>query len=290
MQDLEGKTAVITGSASGMGLAFAECFGREGMNVVMADIEEKALRVAAAQVEALGATVLPVVTDVGDEESMDHLGQATRDAFGSAHVVCLNAGVSAPNGPMETLTTNDWRWTFDVNLWGVVHGIRVFLPDLKAQDEGSIVVTASVAGLTSFPWLAPYNATKHAVTSISESLYSELADTGSNVKVHCLCPGMVVTNIGDAERNRPKELANKDSAVLAQGSEGDLSEYAESFANFAKQPDEVAERVLAAVLGGDFWIETDETYRESIRARHRSIENRTEPTARGTIMDPYFPK
>jgi NAD(P)-dependent dehydrogenase (short-subunit alcohol dehydrogenase family) len=290
MQDLEGKTAVITGSASGMGLAFAESFGREGMNVVMADIEEKALRVAAARVEALGATVLPVVTDVGDEGSMDQLGEATRAAFGSAHVVCLNAGVSPPTRPMETLTANDWRWTFDVNLWGVVHGIRVFLPELKAQDEGSIVVTASVAGLTSFPWLAPYNATKHAVTSISESLYSELADVGSNVHVHCLCPGMVVTKIGDAERNRPKELANKEAAAAVAGGEGDLSEYAETFATFAKQPAEVAELVLAAVVGGDFWIETDETYRESIRARHRSIENRTAPPARGTIMDPYFPK
>jgi len=107
MQDFEGKTAVITGSGSGMGLAFAECFGREGMNVVMADIEEKALRVGAARVEALGASVLPVVTDVSDESSMDHLGEATREAFGNAHLICLNAGVAAPTGPMETLTTND---------------------------------------------------------------------------------------------------------------------------------------------------------------------------------------
>ena len=290
MQNLEGKTAVITGSASGMGCAFAECFAREGMNVVMADIEEGALRVAAARVEALGATVLPIKTDVGNEASMDRLGEATRDAFGSAHVVCLNAGVTAPNGPMETLTANDWRWVFDVNLWGVVHGIRVFLPELKAQDEGSIVVTASVAGLTSFPWLAPYNATKHAVTSISESLYAELADAGSKVHVHCLCPGMVATNIGDAERNRPKELANKDVGVVAAGGKGDLSGFAESFASLAKQPAEVAELVLAAVVGGDFWIETDEFYREPIRARHRSIENKTAPPARGTIMDPYFPK
>lgn len=277
MQDLEGKTAVITGSASGMGLAFAECFARVGMNIVMADIEEKALRVAAARVEALGVTVLPIKTDVGDEGSMDQLGEATRDTFGPAHVVCLNAGVTPPNGPMETLTANDWRWTFNVNLWGVVHGIRVFLPDLKAQDEGSIVVTASVAGLTSYPWLAAYNATKHAVTSISESLYSELADTGSNVHVHCLCPGMVATNIGDAERNRPKELSNKEESAAAASGQGDLSEFAESFASLAKQPPEVAELVLAAVVSGDFWIETDEAYRESIRARHRSIENKTAP-------------
>jgi NADP-dependent 3-hydroxy acid dehydrogenase YdfG len=191
---------------------------------------------------------------------------------------------------METLSTNDWRWTFDVNLWGVVHGIRVFLPELKAQDEGSIVVTASVAGLTSYPWLAPYNATKHAVTSISESLHAELADSGSNVRVHCLCPGMVATNIGDAERNRPKELQNKQTSGSVLGTEGDLSEYAGTFESIAKQPPEVAELVLAAVVEGHFWIETDEAYREPIKARHRSIENKTAPPATGTIMDPYFPK
>lgn len=287
MQSFEGKTAVITGSASGMGLAFAECFGREGMNVVMADIEEKALRAGAAGVEALGANVLPVVTDVGDEQSMDHLGEATREAFGSAHVVCLNAGVAAPIGPMETLTTNDWRWTLDVNLWGVIHGIRVFLPELKAQDEGHVVVTASVAGLTSYPWLAPYNASKHAVTSIAESLHSELVETGSKVRVSCLCPGAVATNIGEAERNRPKDLQNQ---TAAQGpSAGEMADFAERFAGFAKAPEEVAELVLGAVVAGRFWIETDDYYREPIRARHRAIETQEDPPARGLILAPYLP-
>ncbi len=289
MRDLEGKTAVITGSASGMGLAFAECFGREGMNIVMADIEEAALRVAATRVESLGATVLPVVTDVGDEGSMDALGEAVRDVFGTAHLVCLNAGVTPPTGPIESLTTNDWRWVLGVNLWGVVHGIRVFLPELKAQDEGSVVITASVAGLTSFPWLSAYNATKHAVTSIAESLHAELADGGSHVRVHCLCPGMVATRIGDAERNRPKELHNA-GGVGPASPNGDLSEYAGTFETFAKQPPEVAELVLAAVVEERFWIETDTVYREAIKARHRSIENRTSPPATGTIMDPYFTK
>ncbi|MBW2363097.1 MAG: SDR family NAD(P)-dependent oxidoreductase [Deltaproteobacteria bacterium] len=285
MRDLEGKTAVVTGSASGMGRAFAECFGREGMNVVMADIEEKALRVAAAQVESLGASVLPVVTDVSDEASMDHLGDATREAFGSAHVICLNAGVSAPVGPMEALTSNDWKWTLNVNLWGVIHGIRVFLPQLQAQDEGHIVVTASVAGLTSYPWLGAYNASKHAATAIAETLYAELVETGSKVRVSCLSPGAVATAIGDAERNRPKELRNETSQAPAPG---DLSEFASTFEGFAKAPADVAELVLAAVVEERFWIETDELYREPIRARHRSIENQTEPPARGLILAPYL--
>ncbi len=287
MQDLEGKTAVVTGSASGMGLAFAECFGREGMNVVMADVEEQALRSAAAQVEAVGASVLPVVTDVSDGPAMDHLGAATREAFGGAHLVILNAGVSPPTGPMETLTANDWRWTLDVNLWGVIHGIRVFLPELKERDEGHFVVTASVAGLTSYPWLGPYNASKHAVTSIAETLFAELTDAGSKVRVSCLCPGAVVTRIGEAERNRPKELENESASERMLG---DLTDFAETYEGFARKPAEVAERVLAGVLEDRFWIETDEVYREPIRARHRAIEGREDPPARGLILAPYLEK
>ena len=285
MRDFEGKTAVVTGSASGMGLGFARCFGREGMNVVMSDIEEKALRLAAAEVESLGASVLPVVADASDEASMDHLGEATREAFGSAHLLCLNAGVSPPTGPMETLTANDWRWTLGVNLWGVIHGIRVFLPELKAQNEGHIVVTASVAGLTSYPWLGAYNASKHAVTTIAETLYAELQEEGSKVGVSCLCPGAVATNIGAAERNRPKELRNDADVEVDHG---DMTGFAEMFEAIAAKPDAVAERVLAAVVEERFWIETDELYRVPIRERHRAIEDREEPPARGLILAPYL--
>ena len=221
---------------------------------------------------------------------MEHLGEATREAFGEAHLICLNAGVSAPTGPMEQLTTNDWRWTLDVNLWGVIHGIRVFLPAMKASDEGHVVVTASVAGLTSYPWLGAYNASKHAVASIAESLCSELREAESRVKVSCLCPGAVATNIGGSERNRPKELANaggKGAEVVAQ-LPGDLAEFSERFEEISKTPSEVAELVLEAVVEERFWVETDEAYRDAIRARHRSIEEKTDPPARGIILSPYL--
>ncbi|MEM9177097.1 MAG: SDR family NAD(P)-dependent oxidoreductase [Myxococcota bacterium] len=290
MQDFEGRTAVVTGSASGMGLAFAESFARVGMNVVMADIEEEALKSAAARVEALGASVLPVVTDVGEAAAMDHLGDATRETFGAAHVICLNAGVSAPTIPMEQLSANDWQWTLDVNLFGVAHGIRVFLPGLKAQDEGCVVVTASVAGLTSHPFLAPYNASKHAAVAIAETLYAELANAGSKVTAHCLCPGMVATNIGTSERNRPKALQDEVANVSDPQAMGDLAEYAEEFVKIAQTPEAVAERVLEAVVEGRFWIETDAYYRETIEARHRSIEHRTAPPVAQSVMDPYFTK
>jgi NAD(P)-dependent dehydrogenase (short-subunit alcohol dehydrogenase family) len=283
MQDLEGKTVVVTGAASGMGYAFAECFGREGMNVVMADVEAKALRKAAAQIEAVGATVLPVVTDVGDEASMDHLGEATRKAFGSPDIVCLNAGVAGGGGPMETLTTRDWKWTLDVNLWGVIHGIRVFLGELKERDSGHFVVTASVAGLTSYPWLGPYNTTKHAAVTICETLHAELREVSSGVRVSCLCPGAVATQIGTSERNRPKELRNREAAEPGQVSQADFGD----FEKIARAPAEIAELVLAAVLEDRFWIETDDYYREPIKARHRAIENFEEPPARGLILSPY---
>lgn len=293
MQEFEGRTAVVTGGASGMGLAFAKTLAREGMQIVLADIEEAALKSAAAEIEALGASVVPVATDVADEASMDHLGEATRGAFGSPHVVCLNAGVSAPTVPMDQLTAKDWAWTLGVNLFGVAHGLRVFLGEMKRQNEGSIVVTASVAGLTSFPWLGPYNASKHAVVSIAETLHAELANEQSKLRVHCLCPGMVLTQIGSSERNRPKALQDegRDEAASGMGpAAADLSEFAEEFLRIAKRPDEVAELVLEAIVEERFWIETDTAYRETIAARHRAIESRTAPPVAESVMDPYLAK
>ena len=284
MQDLEGKTAVVTGAASGMGFAFADCFADEGMNVVLADIEEKSLREAGARIEAAGGTVLLVPTDVSDEASMDHLGVATRECFGAAHVVCLNAGVAGGGGPMETLTTNDWKWGLDVNLWGVIHGIRVFLAGLKAQNEGHLVITASVAGLTSYPGSGPYNASKHAAVTIAETLHAELAEERSAVGVSCLCPGRVATRIHESDRNRPKELIDEDAPLPDEEARQILSGV---FA-LGKPPAEVAELVLRAVVKEQFWIQTDEVFREPIRARHESIENATEPPARGNILAPYF--
>jgi NAD(P)-dependent dehydrogenase (short-subunit alcohol dehydrogenase family) len=230
------------------------------------------------------------VTDVSDEGSMDHLGEATREAFGAVHVVCLNAGVSPPAGPMDTLTSNDWRWTLNVNLWGVIHGLRVFLPDCKARDEGHFVVTASVAGLTSYPWMGAYSASKHAVVSIAETLYSELREAASKVTVSCLCPGAVTTQIGESERNRPKQLVDEgnESASVVPQRPGDLNEFSDEFARISKAPAEVAELVLAAVVEERFWIETDAVYRDAIQARHRAIEDKTDPPARGLILTPYL--
>jgi len=285
VQSFENKTAVVTGGASGMGFAMASVFAREGMNVVLADVEKGALREATARIEALGVDAVGVPTDVSSESEMDHLGEVVRERFGVPDVVCLNAGVSGGGGPSHLLTTKDWKWALDVNLYGVIHGLRVFLAGMRERDSGHVVMTASVAGLTSFPGSLPYNATKHAVVTIAESLFSELAEAGSGVRIHCLCPGVVSTNIIRSDRNRPKELQNAGRAAGA--SDPQVMKMVEQFFAQAKPPEEVAELVLAAILEKRFWIQTDDYFRASIKARHRAIENDEDPPARGSLLTVY---
>jgi NAD(P)-dependent dehydrogenase (short-subunit alcohol dehydrogenase family) len=285
MQSFEGKTAVITGGASGMGLAMAESFARVGMNIVLADVEVGALKAAAERIEALGATAVSVQADVSDEADMDHLAQLVREQFGAPEILCLNAGVAGGGGQTDLLTTNDWKWAIDVNLYGIIHGLRVFLGDMRKQDAGHIVVTASVAGLTSFPSSLPYNATKHAAVTIAEGLFSELAEAGSGVAVHCLCPGVVSTNIHKSDRNRPKELQNTPGD--AQPASAEFEGFMDRLYGTAKQPEEVAELVFQAIVDRQFWIQTDGYYRDAIKARHRSIENDTDPPARGSVISVY---
>ena len=285
MQNLEGKTAVVTGAASGMGFAFAEAFAGVGMNVLLADIEEDSLKPAAAHIDAAGGSVLAVPTDVSDEASMLHLCNAAREAYGGVHLVCLNAGVAGGGGPMELITTNSWKWTLGVNLYGIVHGIQAFVPMMKAQNEGHVVITASVAGLTSYPNMGPYNVSKHAAVTIAETLYAELVEQDSAVGVTCLCPGIVATRIGESERNRPKELTD-DEPEHPIIDDANIESFRSMFES-AKPPAEVAELVLAAVLEKRFWVQTDGAFRDPIRARNRSIEDDTAPPAIGTILDAY---
>ena len=206
MKDLSGKVAVVTGGASGIGRALAERFVAEGMRLVLADIEEKALAGAAEELGAAGATVVPVVTDVSKEASVMALADRAYAELGAVHVLCNNAGV-ATGGLSWELTEADWQWTLGVNLWGVIHGVRAFVPRMIAGgDDGHVVNTASMAGLLSAPFMGPYNASKFAVVTISEVLHHELAMTGAKVKVSVLCPGFVATQIGESDRNRPDEL------------------------------------------------------------------------------------
>lgn len=288
MQQLEGKTAVITGGASGMGRAFAERLAKAGMQIVIADVEQAALDTAVDELRAAGTTVIGVQTDVSDGNDVRDLAARAFDEFGTVNVVCLNAGVGGGNGPMDTLTLADWQWVLGVNLWGIIHGIDAFLPHLKQHGDGHIVITASIAGLTSFPNMGPYNTSKHAAVAVAETLFSELRDQDSTVGVSCLCPGIVRTRIIESERNRPEALQRPH--IPEAPTDAQLTQHQATMEIFgqAKPPAEVAELVHDAILERRFWIFTDEVFTPAIEDRLESIKERHDPPGRGGLLDVYF--
>ena len=197
------KVAVITGAASGIGRGLAERFAAEGMKVVLADVEEEALAKLEADLKAKDATVLTVRTDVSNATEVENLAVQTLEAFGAVHILCNNAGVVCSR-PVWEHTLADWEWVLGVNLWGVIHGIRSFVPRMLAQgNECHIVNTASILGLVSGSGEGIYKVSKHGVVVLSETLADELAQKGANIQVHVLCPGWVRTGILDSARNRP---------------------------------------------------------------------------------------
>ena len=273
MDTFAGKTAVITGGASGIGLAMAQRFGADGMKLVLADIEGEALGVAADGLRSSGIEVVTQVTDVSDGDQVDELGRVALEAVGAVHLVCNNAGVGG-GGLINTLTTADWQWVLGVNLWGVIHGMRVFLPMLMEQGEGHIVNTASVAGLFAAPFMGPYNASKFAVVAISETAFNELAMTGSNVGVSVLCPSWVKTRIHESARNRPDDLRNEADDGVPD------SVVAEAIAGFIAgglTPEDVAEQVADAVAAKRFYILTHPDSKEMVRQRMEAILDEAPP-------------
>lgn len=266
MKELRGKVAVITGGASGIGRAVAERAATEGMKLVLADIEEAPLKLTADALTASGAEVEPVPTDVSDDSDVEALRDRALERFGAIHLVHNNAGVGV-GGPLWTVSEADWKWILGVNLWGVVHGIRTFVPLLVDQGEGHIVNTASVAGLTSPGFLGPYNATKHAVTTISETLYRDLRATGSSVGVSVLCPGFVRTGIGDSERNRPQWAPALDDDPAADV----LRDVIHQLVAGGIEPSEVADRVLDAVRTDTFYILTHDDSMQMVETRMGDI-------------------
>ena len=271
-ETLDGRTAVVTVAAGGIGLAFTERFVSEGMRVVMADIDETALAEQATRLEAAGADVLGVLTDVRDPGSVEALRDQALSAFGSVHVVCNNAGVG-PAGPMVESTPADWRWVVDVNILGVAHGVSAFGPLLVEQGEGHIVNTASEAGLVTNDFLGVYCATKHAVVGLSEALWREVHPLG--VGVSCLCPNLINTRIFDSERNRDDgvELRPNQAAMLAP-----LREAIEAT---GLPPSTAADAVVDAIRTDRFWVFTHEFTPGLAAMRFADIEAQRNPT------DPY---
>lgn len=267
MRDLQGKVAVITGGASGIGRAVAERAAQKGMKVAIADIEESSLKLTAEALTSTGAEVEAVVTDVADGSDVEALRDRVLSRFGAVHLVHNNAGVGV-GGPLWTVTEADWRWILGVNLWGVVHGIRSFVPLLIDQGEGHVVNTASVAGLLSPPLMGPYNATKHAVTTISETLYRDLRTVGSNVGVSVLCPAFVRTGIAESERNRPDWApAPSSDDAMAEG----MREMIRQLVAGGISPSVVGKAVIDAVESDTFYILTHPETKPAVEVRMQDI-------------------
>lgn len=260
MKEFKDKVAVITGSASGMGRAVADRCAQEGMKVVLADIEQQALERAESEMRAAGAEVLAVRTDVSKPEALEELARRTLGAFGAVHLLHNNAGVSAGNAVWET-TLRDWQWAMGVNLWGVIHGIRTFLPIMLKQDvECHIINTASMGGLMSTPFIgATYNVSKWGIVAISETLYHEMALLGTKIGVSVLCPGYVNTRIVEPERNRPAETLNDptwEAERQAAAHVQTVKQLGNEWCATGMEPEEVADIVLNAIQEGTFYIYT----------------------------------
>ena len=250
--ELKGKTAVITGGASGIGLATAIQFSKAGANIVLGDIEDGPLDIQVEEMRSHGASVIGVHCDVAKEADVEALRDAALKEFGAVHVIFNNAGVAG--GSTIGTPKKIWDWVMSVNLDGVVNGMNAFIPLFLEQNEGHVVNTASEAGLVGVAGMGPYNASKFAVVGISESLFHELANTGKNVHVSVLCPNFVRTRIFESERNMPKELAS-----YAENPEGaETKKIVAALVNAGIDAADVAKAVEDAVVNEKFWILTHE--------------------------------
>jgi NAD(P)-dependent dehydrogenase (short-subunit alcohol dehydrogenase family) len=268
VRELAGKTAFVTGGASGIGFALGCAFSQAGMKVMLADIEENALTAAVESLRHSAPDIRGVVCDVADPDSVEHAAKASYEAFGNVHVVCNNAGVAAAGG-IDNISIDNWRWVLDVNLMGVLHGIRSFLPHIRAHGEGGhIVNTASMAGMNGGLGFSPYVASKFAVVGMSEGLATQLKPLGIGVTV--LCPGYVCTRIGESGRNRPERYGTTQTPDPASPAGLLLAHIAERLRS-GLAPSEVAARVLAAIRGDELYVFTHPEMRGEVEERFAAI-------------------
>ena len=269
MRELSGRTAFITGGASGIGLELGRAFVAAGMKVMLADVETDALERAVASLREVTSDICGVACDVADADSVERAAQATFDAFGHVHVVCNNAGVAAGGG-IDNISLDNWRWVIDVNLMGVVHGIRTFLPHLRAHGEGGhIVNTASMAGMNGGLGFSPYTASKFAVVAMSEGLSMQVKPHGIGVSV--LCPSFVRTAIGDSGRNRPARYGQPQPLDPASPAGLMVAEIARRL-EAGLDPSDVAARVVSAIRNDELYIFTHPNMRDEVDARFAAIQ------------------
>src|SRR5882757_3784503 len=268
MRELAGKTAFVTGGASGIGLALGRAFAQAGMKVMLADIEAMALQAAVKSLQEFAPNVRGTVCDVADAASVDQAAKMSFEAFGNVHVVCNNAGVAAGGG-IDDISLDNWRWVLDVNLMGVLHGIRAFLPHIREHGEGGhIVNTASMAGMLTGLGFSPYGASKFAVVNMSEGLALRLRPLGIGVSV--LCPSFVRTRIGESGRNRPERYGEAQPLDPASPAGMMVAEIARRL-QAGLDPAEVAARVLAAIREDELYVFTHPNVREEVDERFAAI-------------------
>jgi NAD(P)-dependent dehydrogenase (short-subunit alcohol dehydrogenase family) len=268
MREFAGKTAFVTGGAAGIGLALGRAFAQSGMKVMLADIEADALQAAVKSLQEISPDIGGTICDVANAASVERAAQASFDAFGRVHVVCNNAGVAAGGG-IDHISLDNWRWVIDVNLMGVLHGIKSFLPHIRAHGEGGhIVNTASMAGMQGGLGFSPYGASKFAVVSMSEGLSLQLKPHGIGVSV--LCPSYVRTRIGASGRNRPERYGQSQPLDPASPSAAMVAEIARNI-DAGLEPDAVAARVLAAIRDDELYIFTHPGMRAEVEARFAAI-------------------
>jgi NAD(P)-dependent dehydrogenase (short-subunit alcohol dehydrogenase family) len=267
MKQLKGKVAAVTGAASGLGRSMALAFAAEGMDLALADVDEVSLSSVQDEVLAKGVRAITLKVDVANAQQIDVFRDQTLTRLGGVHVVCNNAGVS-PLGAVWENSVGDWQWILNVNLWGVIHGVRAFTPRLIAQGEGHIVNTASVAGLISPPGSGAYNVTKHAVVALSETLLHDFKERGHHVGVSVLCPAYVPTGISDSERNRPAGLPAGEKSQATKAKEVILKK---AVASGRLSADDVANAVVEAVKQDRFYILTHPRIKGAIQARMEDI-------------------
>ena len=278
MREFAGKTAFVTGGAGGIGLALARRFAQAGMKVMLADIEDEKLAASVKSLRDLGSDVRGVACDVADPLSVERAAEASFQAFGNVHVVCNNAGVAAAGG-IDNISLDNWRWVLEVNLMGVLHGIRSFLPHIRKHGEGGhIVNTASMAGMDSGLGFSPYTVSKYGVVAMSEGLAPRLKPLGIGVTV--LCPGYVRTRIGVSGRNRPQRYGPSPALDPASPAAALVAEIAQRL-EAGLDPLQVAERVLTAIGEGELYVFTHPEMRGGIDERFAAIQAALDKAAAG---------
>jgi NAD(P)-dependent dehydrogenase (short-subunit alcohol dehydrogenase family) len=280
VRDFKNKVAVVTGAASGLGKAMAQRCAAEGMHLVLADIEPDPLHDFATELLAAGVKVIARRVDVAKPDDLAMLAEAAYDEFGAVHLLCNNAGVFPPGAPAWSEPLGNWHWTLNVNFFGVLHGVQAFLPRmLKAGEEGHIVNTASLAGLTARPLMSAYNVSKHAVVALSECLYAELQLATDKIHISVLCPAFAKTRLAESARNKPESAPADPKRSFG---------FFDSLKNTVEEgtpPEVIAFAVVEAIEDQKFWILTHPEYDSSIRDRFESILGRINPQVRDLRKD-----